>query len=103
MILFCVVQEEAKKVGHVSKVLYHWRVHRSSTSDNPMSKKYAYDAGQRAIEEHLKRMGQQGTVSQRKFFGFYRVKYQVQGKSVDFHSDSQQRPGRNIETLYCVC
>lgn len=71
--------EEAKKVGHVSKVLYHWRVHRSSTSDNPMSKKYAYDAGQRAIEEHLKRMGQQGTVSQRKFFGFYRVKYQVQG------------------------
>ena len=71
--------EVAKKVGHVSKVLYHWRVHSSSTSDNPMSKKYAYDAGQRAIEEHLKRMGQQGTVSQRKFYGFYRVKYQVQG------------------------
>lgn len=71
--------EVAKKVGHVSRVLYHWRVHRSSTSDNPMSKKYAYDAGQRAIEEHLNRMGQRGTVSQRKFFGFYRVKYQVQG------------------------
>ena len=72
--------EKAKKVGHVSKVLYHWRVHRSSTSDNPMSKKYAYDAGQRAIEEHLERVGQKGVVSQRKFFGFYRVKYQVQGK-----------------------
>lgn len=71
--------EVAKKVGHVSKVLYHWRVHSSSTSDNPMSKKYAYDAGQRAIEEHLKRMGQQGTVTQRKFFGFYQVRYQVQG------------------------
>lgn len=71
--------EKAKKVGHVSKVLYHWRVHRSSTSDNPMSKKYAYDAGQRAIEEHLERVGQKGVVSQRKFFGFYRVKYQVQG------------------------
>ena len=71
--------EKAKKVGHVPKVLYHWRVHRSSTSDNPMSKKYAYDAGQRAIEEHLERVGQKGVVSQRKFFGFYRVKYQVQG------------------------
>ena len=71
--------EKAKKVGHVAKILYHWRVHRSSTSDNPMSKKYAYDAGQRAIEEHLERVGQTGTVTQRKFFGFYRVKYKVHG------------------------
>lgn len=71
--------EKAKKVGHVPKILYHWRVHSNSTSDNPMSKQYAYDAGQHAIEEHLVRMGQKAEVSQRKFFGFYRVKYQVQG------------------------
>lgn len=71
--------QKAQKVGHVSKILYHWRVHSNSTSDNPMSKQYAYEAGQRAIEEHLKRAGQNGTVSQRKFFGFYRVKYEVQG------------------------
>ena len=71
--------EKAKKVGHVPKVLYHWRVHSNSTSDNPMSKKYAYEAGQHAIEQHLERMGQKGAVTQRKFFGFYRVKYQVQG------------------------
>lgn len=69
--------EIAKKIGHVSKILYHWRVHSKSTSDNPMSKKYAYEAGQRAIEAHLKRIGEEGQVSQLKHFGFYRVNYPV--------------------------
>lgn len=67
--------ETAKKVGHVPRVLYHWRVHSSSTADNPMSKRYAYDAGQRAIEEQLKRRGIEGKVSQLKYFGFYKVEY----------------------------
>lgn len=71
--------EKAEKVGHVPRVLYHWRLHSSSTADNPLSKRYAYDAGQRAIEEHLKRCGEEGTVSQLKFFGFYQVRYQTKG------------------------
>ena len=69
----------ATEIGHVPKILYHWRVHSGSTSDNPMSKQYAYEAGQRALEEHLKRVGQPGTVSQLVHFGFYRVKYLVSG------------------------
>lgn len=69
--------EAAKKIGHIPRILYHWRVHSSSTADNPMSKRYAYDAGQRAIEEHLKRQGVEAEVSQLKFFGFYRVQYKV--------------------------
>lgn len=77
LILRCV--EIAKKVGHVSRVLYHWRVHPDSTSDNPITKRYAYEAGQRAIEEHLERTGQRGNVSQLKHFGFYRVAYPVSG------------------------
>ena len=71
--------EVATEIGHVPKILYHWRVHSGSTSDNPMSKRYAYEAGQRALEEHLKRVGQPGTVSQLVHFGFYRVKYPVSG------------------------
>ena len=71
--------EVATEIGHVPKILYHWRVHSGSTSDNPMSKQYAYEAGQRALEEHLKRVGQPGTVSQLVHFGFYRVKYLVSG------------------------
>ncbi len=71
--------EAAKKTGHVPRILYHWRVHSSSTADNPMSKSYAYEAGQHAIEEHLKRQGVEAEVSQLKHFGFYRVYYKVQG------------------------
>ncbi len=71
--------ELAGKVCHVPRILYHWRVHSASTADNPLSKMYAYDAGQRALQEHLKRMGQPGEVSQLPHFGFYRVKYPVAG------------------------
>ena len=72
--------EGAKKVLHVPEVLYHWRTHKASTADNPASKMYAFEAGKRAIEAHLARCGQEGTVSLRKDLGFYRVEYPVQGE-----------------------
>ena len=72
--------EGAKKVLHVPEVLYHWRTHKASTADNPASKMYAFEAGKRAIEAHLARCGQEGTVSLRKDLGFYRVEYPVRGE-----------------------
>lgn len=77
LILKCT--ERAKGVVHIPRILYHWRVHKASTADNPASKMYAFDAGKRAIEDHLKRCGEHGTVSHEKDLGFYRVKYQVHG------------------------
>ena len=71
--------EKARRIGHVPEILYHWRTHASSTSDNPMSKMYAYEAGKRAIEEHLARMHVPGIVRLKKDLGFYRVMYPVQG------------------------
>lgn len=71
--------EQAEKIVHIPKILYHWRVHKASTADNPASKMYAFDAGKRAIEEHLKRAGMTGSVSHTKDLGFYRVKYEVLG------------------------
>ena len=71
--------ENAEKIVHVAKILYHWRVHQASTADNPSSKLYAFDAGKRAIEAHLARIGAKAEVSHTKDLGFYRVKYQVQG------------------------
>lgn len=52
--------EEAEKIVHIAKILYHWRVHQASTADNPTSKMYAFDAGKRAIEAHLQRIGGEG-------------------------------------------
>ncbi|MEY8516588.1 glycosyltransferase family 2 protein [Lachnospiraceae bacterium 29-84] len=71
--------EAAKKVGHVPRVLYHWRIHGNSTSDNPMSKAYAYEAGERALQQHLARAGQEGEVSRLAHFGYYRIRYAVKG------------------------
>ena len=71
--------ENAEKIVHVAKILYHWRVHQASTADNPSSKLYAFDAGKRAIEAHLARIGAKAEVSHTKDLGFYRVKYQLQG------------------------
>lgn len=70
--------EVAKNVAHVPEILYHWRTHRASTADNPASKMYAFEAGKRAIEAHLKRMQVRGIVSHTKDYGFYRVKYPLQ-------------------------
>ena len=66
-----------RKVIHVPRVLYHWRIHKASTADNPASKAYAFDAGKRAIEAHLERCGVKGNVSHTKDMGFYRVTYEV--------------------------
>ena len=77
MILRCA--ECAKGIVHIPKVLYHWRVHKSSTADNPLSKMYAFDAGKRAIESHLKRCGEKGEVIHTERLGFYRIKYSLKG------------------------
>ncbi len=41
--------EEAGKVYHIPKVLYHWRCHQNSTASNPESKMYAFEAGSRPL------------------------------------------------------
>lgn len=77
LILRCV--ERARNIIRIPRILYHWRMHEQSTADNPISKRYAFEAGKHAIEEHLKRCGEMGEVFERKDLGFYRVKYPVMG------------------------
>lgn len=67
--------DAAKGVAHVPRVLYHWRTSAGSTAENPASKMYAYEAGKRAIEDHLKAKGIPAEVFCTKNPGFYRVKY----------------------------
>lgn len=74
-ILRCI--EKAGGIRHIPKILYHWRIHSGSTADNPASKGYALQAGKRAIETHLQRIGVNAKVSLTKDFGFYHVRYPV--------------------------
>ena len=71
--------EQAGEICHIPEILYHWRTHKESTSDNPVSKMYAFEAGKRAIEGNLERCGVQAVVSHTKDLGFYQVGYPVQG------------------------
>ena len=71
--------EKAEKIVRIPEILYHWRTSETSTADNPMSKQYAYEAGERAISGNLERTGTAGTVESLPDFGFYRVRYPVQG------------------------
>ena len=69
--------ELAKKVGHVSKVLYHWRIHGGSVAGNPTSKMYAYDAGKKAIQSHYDRVGIQANVEHMERLGLYHTEYKM--------------------------
>lgn len=64
------------KIGHVPKVLYHWRAHMASTADNPESKRYAYEAGKRALEDFVAKNGWKAEVRHTKHLGFYDISYE---------------------------
>ena len=72
-ILRCV--EAAKRIYHIPKVLYHWRSHEDSTSENPESKLYAFDAGMRAVQAHFDRIGVKAQVSMGEYLGLYRTRF----------------------------
>lgn len=65
------------RILHVPKVLYHWRCHEGSTAGNTESKRYAYDAGRRALEEYYRLTGisEQVKVTDSPHLGFYRTSY----------------------------
>ena len=75
--------EEAKpeEIKHISKILYHWRVHRNSTAGNSEAKLYAYESGKKAVQDHIDRLGIKGKSERHpKMYGIYEVKYDVIGK-----------------------
>lgn len=52
--------EKTTKIGHVSKVLYHWRERAGSTAVTMESKPYVLEAARKAKEDALKRRGLEG-------------------------------------------
>lgn len=65
-----------QKIIHIPRVLYHWRCHSGSTAVNPQSKRYAYEAGKRTLEDFLKEQGFGGKVEHTKHLGFFRINYE---------------------------
>lgn len=64
-------------IHHIPHILYHWRAHPASTAASGSAKPYAAEAGLRAVEEHLVRTGQPGTVTWSPATGRNRVRWQL--------------------------
>ena len=75
-VLRCI--ETTENIYHIPKVLYHWRAHKDSTAENPESKMYAFENGEKAVQAHYDRLGIDATVEMRKdLLGMYRSKYHL--------------------------
>lgn len=79
LILRCCEQTTADKIHHIPKVLYHWRSHPNSTATNPESKRYAYEAGAKALEAHFQRIGVRAEAEITPNLGIYRIHREVEG------------------------
>ncbi len=72
--------ENTTKIVHISKILYHWRTTKNSTANVAQSKLYAYEAGLRAVEEHLNRIHKKAKVENpEEVPGIYQIKFEIKG------------------------
>lgn len=67
--------EASEKIVHIPRILYHWRSHENSTAENPESKRYAFEAGKRAVQAHYDRMGIPAKAKEGEYLGLYRTEY----------------------------
>ena len=79
LVLRCADATEANKIRHIPHILYHWRALPKSTVSSSEVKPYGWNAGARAIEEHLARNGVKGRVT-RALNQYYQVTYQPLGE-----------------------
>ena len=74
------MSEIAEHIYHIPKILYHWRVHELSTAKaGAHAKPYAYEAGKKAVQAHIDRLGLKGTVESGNTLGTYKVNYEIIG------------------------
>lgn len=55
--LFFRIIERSKKVGHIPKILYHWRVIATSTAMSISTKPYALEGQKKAIRKYVESLG----------------------------------------------
>lgn len=69
--------ETTQRIHHIPRVLYHWRIHGSSTAGAAEAKPYAAIAGQRAVQEAIERRGEPGIVERSEIPGIYITRYTI--------------------------
>ncbi len=69
------VVEKARKIFHISKILYHWRAIPGSAALDANAKSYASDAGLKAVQQHLERQGIKAVVKKAEIPHTYQTSY----------------------------
>lgn len=72
------VMEKTNRIGHIPKILYHWRERKESTATNVDAKPYILDATKRAKLDALQRRGIDAHLEYLDFCAQYRVVYHIQ-------------------------
>lgn len=80
--------ERARHIGHVPRILYHWRVLEGSTAMSGDAKPESFKAGQRAVAEAIHRRGVTADVirpgwAEARHLGLFALRFQDDGPSVD--------------------
>ncbi len=79
--LFLRLTEKARKIEHIKQVLYIWRGHAGSTAAGMEAKPYAVEAGVRAINAQLARLGLPGKAMPVPGApGAFQVRYELTGR-----------------------
>ena len=68
--------ERARRIAHISQILYHWRKIPGSAAASAVAKPLAYEAGRRAIEDAVNRRGYEAHVANVRP-GLYSVRYKL--------------------------
>ncbi|MDZ7841088.1 MAG: glycosyltransferase [Gammaproteobacteria bacterium] len=71
--------EQAKRIVHVPKPLYHWRMSETSTSVNPTIKAGGNENARKAVEDALRRRSIDGTVEEAGLPHYFRVRRRIAG------------------------
>jgi glycosyltransferase involved in cell wall biosynthesis len=74
--------EKTDKLGHIPRVLYHWRQVPGSAARDASAKPWAYAAQERCIEAHLRRLGVSGARVVFPSLGRVRVRWPSSGAKV---------------------
>jgi len=89
------VTERARRVVHVPRVLYKWRAVPGSVVMDPQAKPYAWEAGLKAVQAHLDRVGAEATAD----FGVRTGVYELNRRLSDAVRLSVVIPTRGTEGL----
>lgn len=71
--------EKTKNIGHIPKILYHWRERKESTAINPEAKGYIVEAAKKAKTEALERRGYEAELEWVSNIYQFRVNYKAVG------------------------